>query len=80
MKYIGVTLDNTFKYKQHLNHSINRLSSHTGKIHHYKLFQKSLLKLYKAYTQRVLQDGLLLLFGPANKTDLKSVDIRRNRI
>ena len=47
MKNLGVTLDNTPKYKQHKNHFINRLSSQTGKTYHHKLFlsRKSLLTL-----------------------------------
>ena len=62
MKYLGVVLDETLIYKQHINQLNKKLSMLTNKMYHHTIFfnQKTLVRLCKAYVAPVLFYGVFL--------------------
>ena len=81
IKYLGVYIDSKLSFKSHIEKIINRMNSLTAAIYQYKNFFKRhiLVRLYKVYVQPVSQYEVLL-YGVANKSDLRKLEWRQSRI
>ena len=81
LKYLGVYLDNQLNFKEHIKQVKIKLTQVSAAMFQFKKFfqRPTLVKLYKAYVQPIVQYGVLV-YGCGNKTDLKKIDWAQNRI
>ena len=80
IKYLGVTLDDQFTWKAHIQYVRKKLSSSCGilsKLRHY-IDVETLKKVYFALFQSHLQYAIIC-WGSANKSDIQPLKIIQNR-
>ena len=80
-KYLGVTIDDEFKYYEHIKDLNKKLSSVCGAAYHlsWKFDIKTALAYYYAMVHSILTYGILN-WGSAPVTAIKSVQISQNKI
>jgi hypothetical protein len=81
IKYLGVMLDDQFKWKDHVNYLRKKLSSSSGIISKLRHFvdKATLKKNYHALVKTHLQYAILC-WGSANKTTLQPLRVIQNRV
>ena len=79
-KFLGINIDEFLTWTPHINNLMSKLNAYSCWFYKIKSFlnDNSARKLYFAYVHSVLIYGLLL-YGNANKTNIKRVQITQNR-
>ena len=80
-KYLGVHIDKTLKFREHIDHVVKKLNKFCGLVYRVRHLypRKCLLMFYNSYAKSVTTYGLLL-YGTAAKSNLSKIETVQRRI
>ena len=80
-KYLGLHLDGSLKFREHINYVVKKLNKFCGLIYRVRdLYpRKCLLLFYNSFARSIISYGILV-YGSAAKTNLKKIENAERRI
>ena len=80
-KYLGLHLDGSLKFREHINYVVKKLNKFCGLIYRVRdLYpRKCLLMFYNSFARSIISYGILV-YGSAAKTNLKKIENAQRRI
>ena len=80
-KYLGLHLDGSLKFREHIDYVTKKLNKFCGLIHRVRHMypRKCLLMFYNSFAKSIICYGLIV-YGSAAKTNLKKIENAQRRI